>query len=61
MPRHRSRRPAAPILPWLFVVALCVLIGYFSYHLLFVYISLDHRLARTVISLGIPIAGEREQ
>jgi len=61
MPRHRSRHQAASILPGLFVMILCVMIGYFSYHLLFGYISLDQSLVRTVISLGIPAAGEREQ
>ncbi|HHX01468.1 MAG TPA: hypothetical protein GX739_02225 [Firmicutes bacterium] len=61
MPRHRKRHLTIPILPWLFVLILCLLIGYFSYHLLFSYIILDHSLVRSVISLGIPVAGEREQ
>ncbi|HHT36505.1 MAG: stage II sporulation protein P [Candidatus Wallacebacter cryptica] len=61
MARHRSRYPSASILSMIFIIILCLLIGYFSYQLFFSDIGFDHSLARSVITLGIPVVGDQEE
>lgn len=60
MARRRSRYQSTPILSIFFVIIFCLLIGYFSYHLFFSDIGFDQSLARSVISIGIPVVGDQE-
>lgn len=61
MPRRRNRYNKHVSLPLILIGLLCILIVYFSYHLLLINIRIDHSTARSVLSMGMPMVGEQEE